>query len=135
MPSFLKWLLSRNSACVHAHICTLHTYTLYIWLTIDNQLSWCNYSSWYFISYIHVTCPLHACIMHVTYITCIGRHYCNMHVIYINTHVITCMLHVVLTCTSILHAHTIQNYMHVACMSRKRACHMNLPCMSHGMFY
>ena len=35
---------------------------------------------------------------------------------------------------SVLHAHTMQNYMHVACMSRKQACHMNLPCMLHACF-
>ena len=44
------------------------------------------------------------------------------------------MLHVILTCMSILHAHTMQNYMHVACMSRKQVCHMNLPCMLHACF-
>ena len=48
---------------------------------------------------------------------------------------VTCMLHVVLTCMSILHAHIMQNYMHVACTFRKQACHMNLSCMLHAQHF
>ena len=44
------------------------------------------------------------------------------------------MLHVILTCMSVLHAHTMQKYMHVTCMFLKQACHMNLPCMLHTCF-
>ena len=53
-----------------------------------------------------------------------------LYVCHLNTHV-TCMLHVILTCMSVLHAHTMQNYMHVAGTFCKQACHMNLLCMLH----
>ena len=58
---------------------------VHVLVTIENQLSWCHISLWYFIPIMH------ACHMHVTSI-----HTCDMHV--------TCILHQYIHVTCMLHA-------------------------------
>ena len=53
---------------------------------IDNQLSWCHYSLWYFISRIHA-CNMHVTLVHVYDMHVTLIHACDMYV----TTTITCM--------------------------------------------